>query len=177
VRRSLDSPAEHRPSGSLPQKWRSLSISTPRKPFLIGKPKTFRLYTTYLRRIVSEIFGIDGGKARWDYRAGGRDAWVKKVNAVRLAAITPAKLQKWRVAFIKRASHPGARASATRTANSYLRCARSLFSPKIVRFVSERILAAAVTAAVQCVSWYCSAAGFANAAGRREPCTMDSNAV
>ena len=102
------------------------------------KPKTFRLYATYLRRIVSEIFGIDGGKARWDYRAGGRDSWVKKVDAVRLAAITPAKLQAWRVGFINRASNPALRASATRSSNSYLRCARSLFSPKIAGFVSEK---------------------------------------
>ena len=102
------------------------------------KPKTFRLYATYLRRIVSEIFGIDGGKARWDYRAGGRDSWVKKVDAIRLAAITPAKLQAWRVGFINRASNPALRASATRSSNSYLRCARSLFSPKIAGFVSEK---------------------------------------
>jgi integrase len=104
-----------------------------------GKPKTFRLYATYLRRIVSEIFGIDGGKARWDHRSGGRDAWVKKINAIRLVAITPAKLQEWRVRFIKRVTNPAARASATRSSNSYLRCARSLFSPKIVRFVAERL--------------------------------------
>jgi integrase len=104
-----------------------------------SKPKTFRLYATYFRRIISDIFGIDGGKARWDYRAGGRDAWVKRVNTVRLSAITPAKIQAWRVAFVKRASDPGARASASRTVNSYLRCARSLFSPKIVRFVSEKL--------------------------------------
>jgi integrase len=104
-----------------------------------GKPKTFRLYATYLRRIVSEIFGIDGGTARWDHRSGGRDAWVKKVNAVRLVAITPAKLQEWRVRFIKRVTNPAARASATRSSNSYLRCARSLFSSKIVRFVSEKL--------------------------------------
>ncbi|HEY2711848.1 MAG TPA: hypothetical protein VGI60_04980 [Chthoniobacterales bacterium] len=39
-----------------------------------GKPKTFRLYATYLRRIASDIFGINDGKARWDYREGGRDA-------------------------------------------------------------------------------------------------------
>jgi integrase len=103
------------------------------------KPKTFRLYAAYFRRIVAEIFGIDGGKARWDYRAGGRDEWVKRINAVRLAAIAPAKLQEWRVAFIKRASDPAARASAIRTSNSYLRCARCLFSQKMAQVVSEKL--------------------------------------
>jgi integrase len=73
------------------------------------------------------------------YRAGGRDAWVKKVDAIRLAALTPAKLQAWRVGFIKRAADPAARASAIRSSNSYLRCARALFSPKIVTFASEKI--------------------------------------
>jgi integrase len=103
------------------------------------KPKTFRLYATYLRRIVSEIFDIDGGSARWDYRSGGRDRWISKIDAVRLAAVTAAKIQEWRVAFTKRAPDPAARGSAMRTSNSYLRCARCLFSPKIVRFVSEKL--------------------------------------
>jgi len=103
------------------------------------RPKTFRLYATYLRRIVSEIADIRGGKQRWDYRSGGRDEWVTKLNSLRLASITPAKVQQWRVAFVKRASNPAARASAIRTSNSYLRCARSLFSPRLVRFVSEKL--------------------------------------
>jgi integrase len=103
------------------------------------KPKTFRLYATYFRRIVSEIFGIDGGTSRWDHRGGGRDAWVKKINAVRLATITPTKIQEWRVRYIKRASNPAARASATRTSNSYLRCARCLFSSRIAQFISEKM--------------------------------------
>ena len=103
------------------------------------KQKTFRLYATYLRRIVSEIFGIDGGKRRWDYRSGGRDEWIKRVNSVRLREITAAKLQEWRVRFTKAARDPVARASAIRTSNSYLRSARSLFSPKLVRFVSEKL--------------------------------------
>lgn len=103
------------------------------------KPQSFRLYATYLRRIISDMFRIDGGKARWDYRAGGRDAWVRKVDAIRLATLTPAKLQAWRVGFVRRAADPAARASAMRSSNSYLRCARALFSPKIVAFVSEKI--------------------------------------
>jgi integrase len=104
-----------------------------------GKPKTFRLYGTYLRRLIADIFRIDGGKAKWDYRSGGRNAWVKKIDSVPLAALTPAKLQAWRVAFTKRARNPAARASAIRSSNSYLRCARALFSPTITRFVSEQL--------------------------------------
>src|SRR5262249_21026046 len=96
-------------------------------------------YATYFRRIVSEIADIRGGKQRWDYRSGGRDQRVDKLNSVRLASITPAKIQQWRVAFVKRASNPAARASSIRSRNSYLRCARSLFSPKLVRFVSEKL--------------------------------------
>jgi integrase len=104
-----------------------------------GKPRTFRLYATYLRRPIADIFRIDGGKAKWDYRSGGRDAWAKRIDSVPLVALTPAKLQAWRVAFTKRARNPAARASAVRTSNSYLRCARALFSPTITRFVSERL--------------------------------------
>ncbi len=103
------------------------------------KEKTFKLYASYLRKIVADICHIDGGKERFDYRAGGRDRWLGRVDAVRLADITAAKLQAWKVAFMKRALDPAARKSAERSANSYLRCARSLFSPKIVGFVAEKI--------------------------------------
>src|SRR6516162_2198134 len=43
------------------------------------KPKTFEGYACALRTITSQIFGIDGGNERYDYRTGGREKWVERV--------------------------------------------------------------------------------------------------
>ena len=53
-------------------------------------------YARAFRKIVSDIFGIDGGNAKYDYRTGGREAWLNKVNRIKLSQITPEKIQKWR---------------------------------------------------------------------------------
>lgn len=55
-------------------------------------------YETCLRRIVSDIFKISGD--RYDYKTGGRDAWIAKVHAVKLAKLTPEKVQQWQIAFL-----------------------------------------------------------------------------
>jgi hypothetical protein len=43
-----------------------------------GNPKTIRDYGRAFRQIVSDVFQIDGGTSKFDYRSGGRDAWVQK---------------------------------------------------------------------------------------------------
>ena len=93
-------------------------------------------YARAFRKIVSDIFGLDGGNRKFDYRSGGRQAWVEKVNRVRLRDITPEKLQKWKVEFLKgRGSDPIRRRSGSTSVNSLLRQAKSLFAPGILRFL------------------------------------------
>lgn len=96
------------------------------------EPKTFRNYSAYFRRIVSDIFnGSGGGKAKYDYRRGGNSKWRDQANSIRLVLITPDRINKWRSDYIRKAEdNPLARASAIRSANSYIRCARALFSRK-----------------------------------------------
>jgi len=104
------------------------------------EPKTFRNYVSSFRTIVSGAFKISADKAKYDYRAGGHDRWVAAVDAVKLAAVTPDKVQAWKVAFVRAAgTSPLKLASARRTANSYIRCARSLFSPGILKFTRLRL--------------------------------------
>ena len=104
------------------------------------KPKTFRNYAGYFRRIVADIFGIDEGKARYAYRDGSRANWLEKVDAVKLSAITPDHITDWKVKYIKNASsNPLDRQSAVRSANSYVRCARSLFSKKWLSRLDMRL--------------------------------------
>ena len=101
-----------------------------------GKAKTLGDYLRAFRKIVSDIFEIDGGTSKFDYRGGGRESWLQKVDRIRLREITPDKIQKWKVEFLKRAgSNPAKRRSASISVNSLLRQAKSLFAPEILKFV------------------------------------------
>jgi integrase len=101
-----------------------------------GKPKTLGDYLRAFRKIVSDISEIDGGRSRFDYRAGGRESWLQKVDRTPLREITPDRIQKWKVDFLRRAgSNPAKRRSASTSVNSLLRQAKSLFAPGIQKFV------------------------------------------
>lgn len=101
------------------------------------KPKTFRNYKACFRTIISGILGVRESKEKFDYRDGGHQKWTQQIDSVNLAEITPGKVQSWKVAFIKQAgSSPAAIQSARRTVNSYIRCSRSLFSPRLTKFLS-----------------------------------------
>src|SRR5215467_4894664 len=49
-----------------------------------GNPRTINDYARAFRKIVADSFQIDGGRSKFDYRSGGRDAWVKKVDRIKL---------------------------------------------------------------------------------------------
>jgi integrase len=102
-----------------------------------GKPKTFEDYCRSFRTILSQIFQIKGGREKFDYINGGRKAWIAKIDRIRLADVTPDKVNKWRIAFVKRAGgNPVKQRRARITCNSIMRQAKSLFSSDLVRHVS-----------------------------------------
>ena len=114
-----------------------------------GRPKTIESYCQALRTIVADICGIDGGKSKYDYRKGGRDSWLRKVHAVRIAAITPAEVQKWKLRFLRRASTDPIKQRAARVSvNSLMRQAKSLFAPRVLKFISLELPAASPFAGV-----------------------------
>jgi integrase len=101
-----------------------------------GNPRTIRDYGGSFRQIVSDVFQIDGGTSKFDYRSGGRDAWVQRVHRVRLREITPDKVQRWKVNFLRRAgSSPVKKRAASISVNSIIRQAKSLFAPAVLKFV------------------------------------------
>ena len=105
-----------------------------------GNPKTINDYVRAFRKIVADFFQIDGGRSKFDYRSGGRDAWVKKVDRIKLRDVTPDKVQKWKVNFLKRAgSDPVKRRAASISVNSLLRQAKSLFAPGVLKFIKLEI--------------------------------------
>ena len=101
-----------------------------------GKPRTFEDYCRSFRAIVAHIFGIEGGREKFDYVNGGRDAWAAKIDAVKLADVTPDKVNKWRIAFVKKAgANPVKQRRARITCNSLMRQAKSLFSHELLAHV------------------------------------------
>jgi hypothetical protein len=102
-----------------------------------GKPKTFEDYCRSFRTVLSQIFGVKGGREKFDYLKGGRDAWVAKIDRIKLADVTPDKVNRWRVAFVKKAGgNPVKQRRARITCNSLMRQAKSLFASELLRHVA-----------------------------------------
>src|SRR5436190_9431906 len=102
-----------------------------------GKPKTFEDYCRSFRTILSQIFGIKGGREKFDYLNGGRAAWLAKIDRIKLADVTPDKVNKWRIAFVKKAGgSPVKQRRARITCNSLMRQAKNLFSPDLLTYVN-----------------------------------------
>lgn len=101
------------------------------------KIRTFLNYQNCLRTIVSEMFGVKGGDDRFDYRLGGNQRWVNRINSIRLDRLTSMRVSQWQKKRVKKTGDsPVAIASARRTVNTYVRCARSLFSKQIQKEIS-----------------------------------------
>ena len=89
---------------------------------------------------------LDKGVSKFDYRSGnreqsGRATWIGKIDAHKLGELTLEKVTDWKRKRVGRAGHsPASIASAKRTVNSYIRCARSLFAPGIIREVKGLML-------------------------------------
>jgi integrase len=98
---------------------------------LLSSP-TFADYWQAFRRIVSEIAGIPGSNKK---RFGSdRERWLGAVHAVKLAQVTPEKIERWKSAFLAGAkSDPLSQRSARVSTNSYLRRAKCLFSRQILK--------------------------------------------
>ena len=101
-----------------------------------GKTKTFDDYCRSFRTIVAQVFQIKGGPSKFDYVNGGRAAWLAKINRIRLADVTPDKVNKWRIAFVKRTgADPIKQRRARISCNSLMRQAKSLFSTELLAHV------------------------------------------
>jgi hypothetical protein len=105
-----------------------------------GRAKTFAEYAKALRKIVSDLQAIPGGSAKFDYRSGGRAAWVNRIDRIKLRELTPDKVHCWKVSYLKRAgNNPVKKRAASISVNSLLRQAKSLFAPALLKFIKLEI--------------------------------------
>lgn len=99
------------------------------------KKGTLGIYKRKFRTLVAGAFGISGDLSKHDHTGAGYRAWLERVHAVRLDKLTPERVQRWRVAYIRKAEgNPLQEKRARVTVNSILRNSKSLFSErKILR--------------------------------------------
>ena len=104
-------------------------------------PRTLEDYKRAFRQIVVAVERItDAGKtkkqrgSKFDYRAGGRERWVARVDAIPLNRITPRKIQRWKLDYVREKSegNPERARRARTSVNSLMRQAKSLFGEKRV---------------------------------------------
>jgi integrase len=97
-------------------------------------------YIASLRMIAADVAGIKSDASRYDHKKGGRDAWAAKVDAVPLSRLTPSAIEQWKHRFVrKRKGNPVEERKARNSANSFIRQARSLFAPKIIKHIGGGI--------------------------------------
>jgi integrase len=95
------------------------------------RPRTFAGYEAGIRRIVSEVAGVQSDNSRFDHKTGGAERWRQTVDAVPLSVLSPAVVTKWRNQFIEAGgTDQVVRRQRTISADSMIRCAKALFSAK-----------------------------------------------
>jgi integrase len=111
------------------------------------KPITIRRYAVKLRKIISDVTKADAGakgkakRAKYDYVNGGLKAWLAKVDSQSLDVLTPEVITTWRNEYVARAgADPVKRKSAERSAASYMRGARSLFTADVLAALKVKLL-------------------------------------
>jgi integrase len=114
-------------------------IAAARK-FSSSRESTFGCYERALRTIASEICGIKATNNRYDYRGDGNRAWKNNVDGLTLEKLDSAAVIAWRNSRVAKAgTNPMAQRKATATADSLLRCAKSLFGKKILPHLLNEI--------------------------------------
>lgn len=84
-----------------------------------------------------EALGDDG---KFDYVNGGNKRWKQSIDDVLLTDITQAKVQKWKVAYVKdRSDTPLRKKSAMESASSYIRYCKSIFRPELIPHMKKEL--------------------------------------
>jgi len=94
---------------------------------------TFAVYSIALRRVAGDILR---SRAQRKAKVKAKRLAREKVEQASLSILTPEAVQKWRLAFLARVDGDARKGRAARiSANFVVRQARSLFAPRIVKFL------------------------------------------
>ena len=101
---------------------------------------SFNSYSVCLRKIAGDILATKKTAKRFGPKKGGAAAYRAAVDNASLAILTLPAIQKWRLDYVAQAKNPAQERSKKTSCNSTIRQARSLFAPKIVKFLPELLL-------------------------------------
>jgi integrase len=101
------------------------------------KAATFHSYETALRKIAGDVLAVRRSDKRFGPKSGGARKYREKVDAAGLDILSQGAVQQWRLDYVAGARNPKKRASRMTSCNSTVRMARSLFAPKVVKFIPE----------------------------------------
>jgi integrase len=100
-----------------------------------GSPATFGSYARSLRLIAGDILSVSKSKKR--FAASKKSLYRAKIEEAPLSVLTPEAVQAWRIRFVAQAGKsPALQRTKKISANSLIRQARSLFSKKILKFIT-----------------------------------------
>lgn len=98
------------------------------------RPASFAVYAASLRRIAGDVLNKHRSRRA---KIAAKNATREEINLAPLEILTPTAVQAWRLAFVARAGRNAKLARTARiTSNSFIRNAKSLFSPRVVKFLS-----------------------------------------
>ena len=98
------------------------------------RPASFAGYAASLRRIAGDILNKKRSRRS---KIASKNATKAEIDKASLEILTPTAVQAWRLAFVARAGRNAKLARAARiTSNSFVRNAKSLFSPRVVKFLA-----------------------------------------
>jgi integrase len=96
--------------------------------------RTVESYAKAFRQIISQSFGLATSTDKYDHCHGGQSKWLEKVHSIKLAEMTPSRVQEWKLSFLANAgTDPLELRRARISVNSLVRQARSLFANKRTR--------------------------------------------
>ncbi|MFZ4595984.1 MAG: tyrosine-type recombinase/integrase [Verrucomicrobiaceae bacterium] len=105
------------------------------------RPATMAGNARAFRRIAADVMRLKTTPSRYAPCGDGRNDWLNAVHAVSLDAITPAKVQAWKLALVAKAGRDEGKARMARnSANTIIRMARSLFAKRVIRFVQDKLV-------------------------------------
>lgn len=103
----------------------------------VVQARTLSSYAYALRWFAKQHLGMDGDESRFDAKGGGNAAWRAGLDGVPLRALTPQVVQRIVDRYVKtRSKDPLEERKASTSARTLIRCARSLFSKRLLKRIA-----------------------------------------
>jgi integrase len=94
--------------------------------------------TTKFYTALGSMFETNKPRTRFDARRNGLKKWREKLRAVKLADLTPTKIELWKNNYLAlRAENPLRQSHAKHTLDGYIRASKAMFGPKIRKRLAD----------------------------------------